>query len=306
MTLNILFITTETNNCDPIVQSFESVYGPVERLRWWHERLRVDPDLVLAAERGPPAAPAGAKWDAIFYIGACGSVATPSAETLRMIGRAAPTVHICFDGGDAPWWPYVQQYRDMGCFKLQVNIDGAHCPGADMIVTCPVVSDPYDTEPAPERDINFGFAGGVGTYLRSWLTDGLIQNAGLQVRVRTGYETRDYADYARFMRRCRMMLNVPLTGTGQYMHVKSRIIEAGLAGCAVLEHKQSPAFRWFGPEAMFAYETIEDIIALVGSVSPEEVARKAAFLSARVRSAHMPVHIWGAVMQAAGVTCPAG
>lgn len=299
--MKTLFITTETNNCDPIVQSYESVYGHAERLRWWHERLRVDPDLVLAAENGWRAEDGSTgPWDIIFYIGACGSVATPSAETLAMIGRAAPTVHLCFDGGDAPWWPHIKQYRDMGCFKLQVNIDGAHCPGADMIVTCPVESRAYDTEPAPERDINFGFAGGTGTYLRGWLMEELTAKAGLVVRQRTGYETRDYDDYATFMRRCRLMLNVPLTGTGQYMHVKSRIIEAGLAGCAVIEHVKSPAFHWFGQEALFGYDKIEDIIELIQTVTPEEVVRRASFLSNRVRSAHMSEHIWGAILRQAG------
>lgn len=294
------FITTETNNCDPVMQSYK--LGPIDgRFKFWCMGPRQDGNMVLAVERWARSLQGGP--GVIMYIGAVPSpqfgVGVPGIDTLRMVGKVAPTIHVCFDGADSPWWAPLEAYKAAGCFAAQVNIDGGKCAPADLVTLCPVETAPYDG-PEVERDIRLGFAGGVGTPLRWHMVKRLEEVAGLQIRARQqGYETPDYAEYAGFMRRCRMVLNVPVTGSGQFMHVKSRVIEAGLAGCAVLEHKDSPAHGWF-PGALIPFGTMEELEALAVGMPEAVVAEHGRRLSGLVRREWHPDRIWGDMLRVAG------
>ena len=327
-----LFITTETNNCDPVVDSWtvrpagdeaaSAVGGPAGdeavrrgvRFKYWCEGHRRDGDMTLVAERLASGAHVPEGWplperegrpdwrglDVVFYIGACVAPGNPGIDTLGMIGQAAPLVHICFDGGDSPWWPVMRRYRQAGVFRLQVNIDGADCPEADMTTLCPVDPRPYDAVvDVLERDIALGFSGNLGSGLRQQIATSLMQEADLVVRPRSGLETADYADYARFMRRCRAVVNIPVSGTGQYLHVKARVVEAGLAGAAVLDHEASPSHKWF-PGAIIPYRG-ETLVDVARGLTQAQVADAAGRLSEAVRARHMPWHFWDAVCGRAGL-----
>lgn len=309
--MRAFFITTETNNCDPVVESFTAASadpawsrGPNQavRFKYWCEGYRRDGDMVLTAEALADGRHRPEGWDGpaevAFYIGACVAPGNPGDDTLAMIGRAMPLVHICFDGGDSPWWPVMERYRRAGVFRAQVNIDGAECPGADLVTLCPV--DPrFYAGGEVERDIALGFSGNLGSGLRQQVVGALVREAGLQVRPRASLETADYPDYAQFMRRCRAVVNIPVSGSGQYMHVKARIVEAGLAGAAVLEHEESPAHKWF-PGALISYGP-GDLIERARGLDPVEVAEKGAMLAEAVRARHMPEHFWGAVLDRVGL-----
>lgn len=337
--MRVLFITTETNNCDPVVESYgrlvgpapegvEPIAAPVCRMRFWHERPRIDGDLVLLAERWASRCVADGVPGRLVYIGAAHAPGVPGDDSLRMLARAAyragsaGLVHLCFDGGDAPWWDIVRRYHAMTvpegpAFSMQVNIDGAPwCLDGEvraMTALCPVDPVPYGytghglavldadvgVRPAEiegatgEKDVAIGFAGGAWSGIRQQIL-GTLEPYGLTIRHRTGFETRDYADYAKFMRRCKMVVNIPVSGSGRYMHVKSRIVEAGLAGAAVLEHAQSPAHNWF-PGALIPYS---DEASLRAGAQVEEAERieRAAKLRAAVLAEHMPGKFWGRVL----------
>jgi len=313
------FITTETNNCDPVMESYR--LGPIDgRYKFWCMGARRDGDMVLAVERWAAGVAADGDRGVVMYIGAVPSpdfgIGVPGPDTLRMVRRAAQSVggesvHICFDGADSPWWPALEGYKRMGCFGAQVNIDGGRCEPADLVTLCPVDPQyygPWASADGPdaatrweEKDVRLGFAGGVGNPLRRHMVGRLTEVAGLVAGPRvTGYETPDYAEFARFLRRCRMVLNIPVTGSGQYMHVKSRVLEAGLAGAAVLEHKDSPAHRWF-PGALVPWGTMEELEALAKGLPDVVMREHAARLAAMVRGQYSPEQIWASVLRVAGL-----
>ena len=74
---------------------------------------------------------------------------------------------------------------------------------------------------------------------------------GLQFRQRTpcngdmARSVSSYKEAAQYMANVRIMPNFAQTGSYERMHVKGRVIEAGLAGCLLLEQADSPTRDWF-------------------------------------------------------------
>jgi len=179
-------------------------------------------------------------------------------------------------------------YKKHGCFAAQVAIDGADT--ADLAVLTPVDPTPYRTLP---KNIGFGFSGSVGRWnTRAEVINALEWLGGLLVRKRGG----DYQEHVDFMCRTKILFNTAWTGTGERFHVKGRVIEAGHANCALLEHVDSPIGRWFPDGAWFPWENPKDAADIVKNVSDVEIERSARLLNETVMEKYTAKKIYQEIL----------
>ena len=285
--MRALFITTKTNETTNHVRAWESVYGEAVHFTFDHEGIRNDWQFLEAAESVQP--------DVIFYIGANIGKGNPKTENLVALRKFAPTVLLCSDAADYPWHKALGAYRMHKCFSLQVSIDGARDAPVDLAVLTPVDSRPFDSI-QPVRDIRCGFSGTVGRWnTRAETIMALEWLGGLTVRRR--HEDGGYDDHVRFLKRCRMLMNISLTGTQQTNHIKGRVIEAGLAGCALLESEGSPIGDWFPKGCWFTFRDPPEAAAMIRDLSDAEIEKSARMLSDFIRSQYTAKHIYGSILE---------
>lgn len=263
------FITTSTDNCNPVVGGWESFNDtPVAWTRYNEAAPEHDDSHLVPFIKD--AAP-----DIAFYIGAAWLPGNPRVETLAEINSLAPLVHICFDGGDSPWWPKMAEYRSAGCFARQVNIDGANCPTADLTTLCPIDPRPYDRNYTGVKPRRAGFAGFVGNTYRGSIVNPLVMQGLMELRHRkAGYKNNDYEEFAKWLCETRCTVNTAITGTVMRRHVKGRIIEAGLAGVCVLEDGESPTSNWFEPMVDYVpWHTVDEAVRWLRILSDSDMRR---------------------------------
>ena len=275
--MHALFLTTLTGDTTNHVSAWESVFGHAEHARFNHEGIRNDHLLIYAARAAKP--------DVIFYIGATKGSGNPRVETHLSLREIAPCINLCSDAADRPWHHVLKGYARTQCFDLQVAIDGAAEAPVDLITLTPVDTRPFEIEIV--KDIRFGFSGSVGRWNgRSEIVKALEWFGGLTVRHREGGDT--YRDHVRFLRRCRIILNVSLTGSGHLHHVKGRVLEAGWAGCALLESEGSPIGNWFPSDCYMTYRDPREAAEIARDMDEVTVERLARRLAEEVRERYHP------------------
>jgi len=286
------FITTSTDNCDPVVKGWESFNETPAWTRYNEAAAGPDDSHLLSFIEA--AAP-----DVAFYIGAAWLPGNPRVEVLRAIRQMVPFVHICFDGGDAPWWPKMAEYRAAGCFSRQVNIDGASCPTADLTTLCPIDPRPYLRHRDNPKKRRGGFAGFVANTYRGSLVNPLVQRKLIELRHRkAGYRNNDYDDFAQWLCETMFTINTAVTGTEWRRHVKGRIIEAGLAACAVLEEADAPTKNWFTPGRDYlTYGSVDEAVYLARHVSDAEWTRLAQSMRAKIEDCYTAKSIYEAMIK---------
>lgn len=220
-------------------------------------------------------------------------------DTLRSLNSIAPLIHLCTDGGDEPWHPWLRRYASEGVFTLQANCDG--CDAPECITTLTPFNDRcYDPIPWDQRDIRFGIVCSiVGHGQRQTFIDAMRSNYGLHV-----HETNaslSYSEFAQSMCRMKIIFNHGMRGSNQGQHLKGRVIEAGWAGSALFDHVDSPTSRWFEPGVeYFTYSSVEDVGRLLQM--PDDVLREsAAKLHYRVNRDYAPPVIWNQILKSANV-----
>jgi len=286
------FITTSTDNCNPIVGGWESFNETPAWTRY--NEAAAEPDdghlLPFIKEAAP---------DVAFYIGAAWLPGNPRVEVLRAIREMVPFVHICIDRGDAPWWSKMQEYRQAGCFSRQVNIDGANCPTADLVTLVPIDPRPYDRFRNVGKFRRAGFAGFLGNTYRGSVINPLIQKGLFELRHRKGgYKNNDYDDFAKWLCETRLTINTAITGTVMRRHVKGRIVEAALAGCCVLEDAEAPTKNWFTPlEDYIPYSSSEEAAVLTRRLSDQQMETVGRNLEAKVRELYSAKKIYEAMIK---------
>ena len=290
--MRALFLTTKTSDCANHVNAWESAFGKPDHVTFNHEGIRNDHVLIEATRAAKP--------DIIFYIGAMKGLGNPRAETYQELRRVAPTVNFCSDAADTPWHPVLATYARLKCFDLQVSIDGAAEAPVDFTTLTPVDPRPFDIEVNNElrKDIRFGFSGSVGRWNgRSEIVKSLEWFGGLTVRHRQSGDT--YHDHARFMRRCRVILNISATGSGRRNHIKGRVLEAGWAGCALLESEGSPIGNWFPSDCYLTYRDPKEAADIVRDIDDATIDRYAKRLSEEVRTRFHPKIIYTDILKRA-------
>jgi len=321
--MKALFIITRTNEMHKHFESFECLspdntvktytYNHLMGQDGWASGEKLDAEIYASAKDYQP--------DVIVYVGACNGN-TPSARSfVKLKNEIAPTVHFCSDAADQPWWPRLLEYEREGSFSVQVALDGNHnWPLKDSEITALTPIDPahFPVPPKPhaERSILFGFAGNPGSV--SVLKDGRVAGRrplvaemiqfGLQYRARTqctGDMVRSVSSYreaARYMADIRIMPNFAQTGSFERMHVKGRVVEAGLAGSLLLEPADSPAANWFEPGVDYMpYSTMAEAKGIVEMYrdKPEESQAFGLRLWEKVTKNHGPKQFWGRIFEKA-------
>lgn len=281
-----LFLTTKTNDCDNHVRAWNAFSRvPAVHYAFDHRGLNSDwRTIEIAAETKP---------EIIFYIGACEAPGNPTIATFVALRAIAPSVNICSDAADRPWHRVLEFYRKRGCFDLQVSIDGATEAPVDLATLTPVDPRPFAGQGL--RDIRCGFSGTVGRWnQRSETVKALAWFGGLTVRDRGGVDS--YEDHARFLKRCRMVLNISFTGTGHAHHVKGRVLETGWAGGCLLESEGSPIAEWFPEGCWISYRDPPHAAHLIATLDDATIERTAARLAHEVRARFSPGTIYGEML----------
>ena len=262
------FITTKTNEVLGHVRAWEFVFGPAVHVEFNHEGIRNDHLLIEAAQAAKP--------DVIFYIGATNGSGNPRPETHQELRKIAPCINLCSDAADRPWHHVLNGYARLHCFDLQVAIDGAADAPVDFTTLTPVDLRPFQI--GEKKDIRFGFSGSVGRWNgRSEIVKALEWFGGLTVRHRESGDT--YPDHVRFLLRCRVLLNVSLTGSGQRHHIKGRVLEAAWANCVLLESEGSPIGNWFPSDCYLTYRNPMEAAAIAANLDEASIEN----LSRRLR-----------------------
>jgi hypothetical protein len=180
---------------------------------------------------------------------------------------------------------------------VQVAIDGGKSPIDEfrngLTLLTPIDPSVFLPFPWEQRRPNAVMCGGMGHGERGAVMNHLIHRGLLDWHPGPA---RPYKEFASTMAMHRIALNHPMTGTGERMHVKGRVIEAGLAGCCLLEKAGSPVARWFTPGLHYlAYTDPEDAARMVRD-TPSATARKMAdTFHHAVLSEHHPIQFWAKV-----------
>ena len=119
--------------------------------------------------------------------------------------------------------------------------------------------------------------------------------------IRDRTEGDSYREHVQFMKRCRMIINISDTGSGQRHHVKGRILEAGFAGCALLEDAESPIGDWFPPDCYITYRDPRHAAELIEGLPDEAIDAAARALAAHVREHYGAAKIYGEIIERAGL-----
>ena len=322
--MKALFITTETNETPKYPESFSCINGnEVSHYIFQHRGDRrmgeflsppeLDDDIYKTAVTYNP--------QVIVYLGSCGGN-MPTHELFTKLNReVAPTVLMCSDAADevSPWWPLLREYDKKRCFSVVVAIDGnRNWEFSERHLTLLTPIDPKrypdPMKPHIERKIAFGFAGNKGS-LKTMKNGKLAGRASLIVQMEQfGLKCRQrddtyapnadpntsYQACADFMSECRITPNFCETGSYERTHVKGRVVEAGLAGCLLLEQVGSPACNWFEKDVDFLeFSTTKEAKILVDKMlkvteATENFGKR---LREKVLKDHHPEKFWGKVVE---------
>jgi hypothetical protein len=169
-----------------------------------------------------------------------------------------------------------------------------------LILLSPMDVRPFNPRPWSERRTKLGLVGGIGHTNRHALISQLSAK-GLLTFHNTDTE-RSYADMAETMCNTKVTLNSPFNGTGDRLHVKGRVIEAGFAGCCLMEGVGSPTSAWFQPGVDYLeYRDIEHAAWLINETPDDQLREMAARFHERIMIEHHPKTFWNKALTRAGV-----
>ena len=271
----------------------------VEIHRYTRASMPVDQGMLNVADQIRP--------KLIVYIGSNDPMLMASTDTFLRLKTIAPTVMLCHDASDRTWTSVLEEYKRVDAFSLVVAIDGNDTwpkRAQDFTALTPVPAQHYhDLQPLGDRPVRLGFAGGYASPSRRNIVEHLVESAGLVVPLRNE-RYGSYYRYADFMKRCRIVLNVPWSGSDNAVQVKGRVLEAGHAGCVLLEHIDSASQEWFQPG--FDYVTYTDKENAVAQVewlleSPDIMEEIAERFHQRVTTEHSAAVFWDKVFKGVGL-----
>ena len=288
--MKALFYSTATNECVNHVAAWP---GESVHVTFNHIGIKNDWMLIEAIQEHKP--------EVVFYIGAVSGSGNPKPETFKEARKYTKLINICSDAEDRPWHGTLEYYKKYECFDLQVAIDGALNAPVDHSTLTPV--NPQLFSGYRKKYIRCGFSGTVGRWnRRSEIVNSLEWFGGLTVRKRSEYD--GYMEHIDFMKSCQMILNISYTGSGNSHHIKGRVIEAGLAGCALLEHKDSPFAEWFPKDAAIFYSHPKEIAKIIADMDNEEIQKSANLLNKTVVERYNPKTIYGEILKYVDIAQP--
>jgi hypothetical protein len=289
MAMKILWLSTGTINCDPIIGSLESIKKPDWEITI-HNYFTHGLDFTQ-------------HYDLILYISVSAGPHLPTITHLKEIKKhTSKFVHLCFDAACTDWHPLLELYRKEECFDVTINIDGNDMwPKGPRDFTWLAPIDPRYFIPT-EKITECGFCGGCASGVRqeiiSYLKDKLLITAHERVDA-----ILNYNEYATFMCQCKMVVNMSQSGSGM-QQVKARVIEAGLARACLFEPTHSVTSTWFTPEIDYVeYLDKEDLAYRIEVLKkrPEIVKIIANNLHKKVSIMYCPEVFWKKVFDASSM-----
>lgn len=292
-----LFVTTATSEPRDNVRAWAKWMGPAEHVTFDIDGPPRDLQIGVRALTTRP--------DVILYTGGVEGTGLPSDKALLYLRKLAPTIISQGDFTDPPWHEKLAHYRSIGAFDLYVSMDGGG--PVDHTTLTPIDIDAFEPTGA-ERDIPCGFAGNHvprerwshvrklhGTEdVRSAILHRLAPLVTLRERELQG----DYRNFARWLQRCRMVINTSWAGSGTVHHMKGRVLETAFAGAALLEPADSPIARWFPEGSWFRYGSLDEAKAIIQHTPLDDVQARAVALSAYAREHYHPRQIFAGMVQA--------
>lgn len=284
--IRALFYTTTTNECENHVKAWNS-FAQSDHVTFNHTGLNNGWQLPAAIREHKP--------DVVFYIGANEGRGVPKINIFKEARELVPIINICSDAEDTPWHGTLRYYKNHQCFDLQVAIDGAITAPVDLATLTPVNPFLFIRKKVP-KTIRCGFSGTVGRWNpRSEIINSLEWFGGLTVRKRE--EEDGYYNHVDFLKRCKMLLNVSFTGSGNKHHIKGRVLEAGWASCCLLEHEDSPIGNWFPEDCYIKYRHPKDIAEIIANLDDDVIENTAYRLHDEVRNRYTPEIIYGEILR---------
>lgn len=309
--MKALVLKTHSSHCDIWWKSLQGLGWEVDVFQYDQGLRHSGPDrhLNLPAEREHELISRVGiiRPNVVVYIG--GTERAPSFSTLRKIREYSPTVHICGDASDEPWWPFIEEYHREKCFSVQVSLDGSfEGPIAryGLVLLQPV--DPSlcpSPRPWEAREIHCSFVGNTtvqdtprSRLLRDMEARGAVQLFG-------PYSNDPHREMMEVMCNSKITFNVAYKGPGEdKFGVKGRVTECGIAGSCLLEQRGSPTEYWFeAGRDYYTYASAGDAFDLIQEpdIVRHGASPRAERLRAKVLSEHSPTVFWQKVLFRAGV-----
>ena len=298
--MKALCLVTATCNCEIMARSVEAAGHECIIEQYTNRPHDRHVELVTLAKLQKP--------DFIIYIGAIEQSAeclpVPSVDVLCSLNDVAPMIHICGDACDSPWWNWLNTYDQKQCFTVQVGIDGTtDNPIANfkngMLLLTPVDCRVFNPLLWSERSIRLGMVGGLG-HSRRHAAISTLSSQQLLSFTET-YKQRPYAEMASIMCNTKLTLDNSDNGSGNGQHVKGRVIEAGFAGCCLLETRGSPTANWFTPGHEYIEYDSPGEVATIINRNDEELSLIAYKFRSRMIDEHHPKIFWDKVLHKAGL-----
>jgi hypothetical protein len=203
----------------------------------------------------------------VFFALPVGHVDFPRYELFDRIREKCPVVYVMFDPPMPDLANDTQGFRKdckLDRFDVFVNVNGRddwEHRSNEITLLCPISDEFYkDVPDFCTRNNAIGFAGDFSPEIRvDYLT--ALYRVGLTVRGRESTASYSYSNYANFFMDTKVIVNTSFANDRHIHIVKARVVECGLAGSCLMEHKDSPAKKYFVPGVDYAeYGTIEECI----------------------------------------------
>jgi glycosyl transferase family 1 len=255
-----------------------------------HDKVPVDPHMIDAVDRIEP--------DVVLYIATSGGPLLAQTETFELIGKMAPVINLCFDGGHPGFWPLLETYKDRKTFWRTINMDGRPTwpHGENDYATLPPVDPAFYGDPPrlETRPINVGFCGGYPDGFRKEVVEHLCREVGMVVKPRNEkYGT--YQAYADFLLKCKIVINPAVSAADLAKVVKARVLETAFGGAVLLEQSGSPTNLYFNDKTSYVtFDTVQDAAAQIESLltTPRLMQEMATALHEAALARFSPVNFW--------------
>lgn len=234
--------------------------------------------------------------DYIIYEGPAEGKCRPTIETFKWLKERAKTICVVNDGGCKGWAPALQSYKESDAFHLVLNIDGClEWPKRPQDITTYPLLDSSFFKPKEKRDIFFGGIHSFSSPHRDKATKYILESCDFVMGNRSD-KWGDYQKYADFLCNTTVTINFPESGLGTPM-VKFRVIEAGFAGCVLLEKKNPITPLYLIPnEDYIEYWEVEEIPGILESLTPEKISYYSTNILERTREIMNPIREWEKIL----------
>lgn len=213
-------------------------------------------------------------------------ITEPIAHKLKT--TATPAVLILQDAHRPVWGHILGRFIHDGTFDLIVETTGNDAwpmRRQDITTVFPVDHSQFGRpRPWSERTRTIGFAGTHSSTRQQIF-------AGIKYDVIEGQSQDDenYKTYVDFMKSCEFIINGATGPHVNIVHIRS--IEAGLAGCVLLEHTSTLLSKWFRPGVDYVeWTSKEELDAIMQG--PLDLPSLAANLRQRAMTDYSPHNFW--------------